>query len=870
MSWLRRASRERDLRREIESHLAAEADDQTQNGLAEAEAAHSARRLFGNVALAQEDTRAAWGWGSVEILGQDVRYALRLLRKSSAFTVTAVLSLAVGIGMNTAMFTLLDAILLRDLPVRSPEELILTAERAGPRQVFSFASSAFRALSESSALTGLAAFRPWRFRTTVHGEPQLGNGQLVSGNYFSLLGVSAALGRTLSPEDDRAAGASPVAVLGYGYWQRTFGADPGVIGQTIELQGYPFTVVGVSAPRFTGLEPGKEVDITVPLTMQPVVMPGTALLTSSSARWLRLIGRLKPHVPLAQAQANMEVLWTQYDQASSKRRGAHDSRLEVLPGGQGLYDLRREFALPLRILMGAVALVLLVACANLASLLLARSTARRQEIALRVSVGATRGRLLRQLLTESLLLAIIGGVCGVALACWGAPLLIDLMSRGRAPIVLELSLHARTLIFTAVVSLVTGLLFGMAPALRATSATGMHGSRLVRGRPGHWAAALIVAQVSLCLVVLASAGLLMGSLRKLRQVDPGFRPDHVLLMSVRPAISGYDGDRAGQLFGDLYQRFSALPGVKSVTLSMDTPLGGVSYTTGASLPGSSGSPADSMQVNVNSIGPRFFETMATPLLAGREVSLRDDSRTPAVAVIGESVARALFPGRSPLGQRILIGQESLEIVGVAGDTRYQSLREPAQPMVYRPYLQMRNTWEELFFGIRTTGDPEKIVGLLRHELREAAPNVPVFSLSTLEERVDATLTQERMVSALSAWFGGFALLLAAIGLYGRLAYAVVERTREIGIRLALGAARSVVMWAILRQVLALVLSGIALGLPLTILSARAIQSLLFGLAPFDPSTLSAVVLVILGTSILAGCLPAARAARVDPMVALRE
>jgi predicted permease len=817
----------------------------------------------------RSDTEAevAWGWGSMERLLQDVRYALRLLRKSPAFTVTAVLSLAVGIGMNTAMFTLLDAILLRDLPVESPDELVLMAERAASRQVFSFTGPAFRALSESSALTGLAAFRPWRFRTAIHGESRLANGQLVSGNYFALLGVNAFIGRTLMPEDDRGAGEGAVAVLGYGYWHRAFHADPGVVGRTIELQGHPFTIVGVTDRNFSGLEPGKEVDITVPLTMQPVVMPGSPLLNSPNARWLRLIGRRKPNVPMAQAQAGMTVLWNQLEAASPRHRGAGESHLEVLAGGPGLYDLRREFALPLRVLMGAVALVLLVACANLASLLLARATARRQEIGLRISLGATRGRLLRQLLTESTMLAVVGGACGVVLAWWGSRLLVQLMSRGRTPIELELSLHVRTLAFTAVVSIATGLLFGVAPALRATSAARLDGARVVPGRRG--AGALIVAQVSLCLVVLTCAALLLGSLRKLREVDAGFRKDHVLLMSIRPATSGYDGPRGARLYGELYRRFSALPGVQSVTLSMDTPLGGVSYTTGASLPGSSGSPTDSMQVSVNSIGPRFFETMGTPLLMGRDVSLRDDDHAPAVAVIGESVARGLFRGESPLGRRIEIGQSSMEIVGVVKDTRYQSLREPAQPMVYRPYLQMRDTWEELFFGIRTTGDPDRIVSLVRRELRDAAPNVPVFSLSTLEERVDATLTQERMVSALSAWFGGFALLLAAIGLYGRLAYSVVERTREIGIRLALGAGRMMVMWAILRQVVGLVMCGIAIGVPLSMLSAGAIRSLLFGLAPFDPSTLGGVAVVIVGTAILAGWIPARRAARVDPMVALR-
>ncbi|MBZ5622742.1 MAG: ABC transporter permease [Acidobacteriia bacterium] len=441
------------------------------------------------------------------------------------------------------------------------------------------------------------------------------------------------------------------------------------------------------------------------------------------------------------------------------------------------------------------------------------------------------------------------------------------MSRGRTPIAVDLTLHARTLIFTAVLSLATGLVFGIAPALRSTTAASLHGARLVPGRPRRLTGALIVAQVSLCVVVLVCAGLLLGSLRKLREVDAGFRKDHVLLMSIRPPLSGYDGLRAGQLYGDLYGRVSALRGVQSVTLSMDTPLGGVSYTAGASLAG--GQPSDGIEVSVNSVGPRFFETMGIPLLVGRDLSPRDDDRSARVAVIGESVARGLFPGRSPLGQRIEIGHSSMEIVGVVKDTRYQGLRESAQPMVYRPYWQMRDTWEELFFGIRYSGDPDRIASLVRHELRETAPNVPVFSLSTLEERVDATLVRERMASALSAWFGGFALLLAAVGLYGRLAYAVVERTREIGIRLALGAPRTAVMWAILRQVLALVLGGIAIGVPLSMASAGAIRSLLFGLEPFDPSTLSAVGIVILGTTVLAGYIPATRAARVDPMLALR-
>ena len=868
MFWRRRKEREHDLERELHSHLESEAVEQQESGLSPEEARDAARRVFGNATLVREDTRAEWGWETIERLAQDLRYAIRLLRKSPAFSVTAVLSLAIGIGMNTAMFTLIDAILLESLPVASPDELVLMAERTGARLSFSLSSPAFRGLAANSALTGLAAFRPWRFRTEIHGETQFANGLLVSGSYFSLLGLKPIIGRTLTPADDGAAGTGAVAVLSYDYWQRVFGGNLSVIGQTIELQDYTFTVVGVTDPRFSGLEPGKEVDITVPLATQPIIMPGSPLLNSENARWLRLIGRRKPNLPFVQAQASLRVTWSQMLAAPAGDRVAPESQLDVLPGGQGLYDLRREFELPLRVLMGAVALVLLLACTNLASLLLARATARRQEISLRISLGATQGRA-----------ASVADREHVALGNWrnlrhGNRLLGRACAR-RTHVprahshCLDLSLHSRTLMFTVVVTLLTGLLFGMAPAFRVASAARLHGLRVVAGGPRSWTAALIVAQVSLCLVVLACAGLLQGSLERLRNVDAGFRRDHVLLMSIRPAASGYDGPRSATLYQELLRRFGALPGVKSVTLSMDTPLGGVSYTAAVALLGLTGPRSAHMQASVNCVGPQFFETMAIPLLLGRDLSVRDDGSRPQVAVIGESVARGLFPHRNPLGQRIEIGHDSMEIVGVVKDVRYQNLREPVQPMVYRPYLQMPGFLEELFFGIRTVDDPDRIVNVVRRELHNVAPNVPAFTLGTLEERVDATLVRERMTSAVSAWFGCFALLLAAVGLYGRLAYAVVERTREIAIRVALGAARTVVMWTILRQVLVLALSGVAIGLPFAMAFAQAIRSLLFGLAPFDPSTLAAVVIVILGVSAVAGYIPARRASRVDPMVALR-
>lgn len=867
-SLFRRSRLEADLNDELQDHLAHQTEHYLATGLSPDEAHYAALRSFGNRTSVKESTRNAWGWSWLESTGQDLRYALRFLAKSRVFTITAVSSLAIGIGMNTAIFTLVDAVLLRNLPVRSPRQLVVIAERSGSRDSFSLSWPEFQALRGTDALEGMAAFRPWRFRTSIHGEPKFVNGQLVSGNYFSLLGVPAILGRTLANRDDQPSGASPVAVLSYDYWQRECHSDTAVVGHTIDVQGYPFTVIGVSAPDFFGLEPGVKVDVTVPLAMQAIVMPGTPLLNSLDAHWLRLIGRRKTGVSLQRAQAALTVVWTQltsvFPQHSNPR-----SILEVLSGAQGLYDLRRMFSLPLRALMAAVALILLVACANLGSLLLARDTARRQEIDLRLSLGATRRRLLRQLLTESILLSTMGGICGIAIAYAGSRFLVDLMSTGRSPIVLELAVDAPTLLFTWAVSLATGLLFGIVPALRAIHAESLHGTRLLGKGSETWARTLILSQTSLCLAILVCAGLLLESVDNLRNIDAGFREDHVLLMSIRPSLSQYDKNRTAQLYRELYRRFSALPGVKAVTLSMDTPLGGVSYTAQAFLPSSVGNKLSGMEASVNAVGPRFFETMGIPLVDGRDLDLHDDDHGPETAVISESVARRLFPGGSPLGQRVQIADAVMDVVGVVKDTRYNGLRKPPTPMVYRPYLQMEDSWEELFFGIRTFRNPESMVGLVRRELREVAPNVPIFSLSTLDEQMDAGLAGERMVSMLSSCLGIFALLLASMGLYGTLAYGVRERTREIGIRLALGAERAAVMWTILRGALMLVLCGILLGLPLALVCTRAIRSLLYGLGPSDPLTLVGVVTAIVVVTAAASYIPARRASRVDPVVALR-
>jgi len=509
-----------------------------------------------------------------------------------------------------------------------------------------------------------------------------------------------------------------------------------------------------------------------------------------------------------------------------------------------------QFALPLRLLMGAVALVLLIACANLASLLLSRISGRRQEIDLRMALGAGRGRILRQLLTESVLLSALGGLVGTGIASVTGPLLVQAMSRGRMAISVDLSMDSRTILFIIATSLLTGVLFGIVPALRAVRQTNIagawHGARL-KTSSRRWSSALIVSQVALCVVVLVSAGLLLGSLRKLQQVDPGFRKEHVLLLTIRP--DNYKGQSALSLHREILHRLAAIPGVEVATSFMDAPLGGSSITTNG--------------FSINQVGPGFFETMGIPLLAGRALDETDAVEQRPVAVISARVARQFFPDRNPLGQHLDVFGTDRVVVGVVGDARYRSLRQPAESMVYEPVFTPGS------YALRTAGDPRAMAGFVRRELRNVARDVPVWSLDTLDALVDGTLVQERMVSGLCGLFGIFALLIASIGLYGRLSYSVAGRTAEIGVRIALGARQSGVLWMVLRDALLLTLCGIAMGLPLALASTRLLRTLLFAVTPTDATTLVAIAATIIAVSMMAGFIPARRAASVDPVVALR-
>jgi predicted permease len=831
---------------ELQFHLAMLEQRKIESTAAPAEARSLARREFGNPTLLTERALDSWMYGFIDTLILDIRFALRGIRRNPVFSTTAVLSLTLGIGANVAIFRLFDALLFTPLPVKSPEELVLITRRVGGQQSLMLSNADRAAFSGSETLSGLCASRHSRIRVTRSGDSQFAEGMLGSGNCLTLLGLSSILGRGITEADDQTSSDASIAVLSYNYWQRQFNHDPSVIGQSIDLEGRPFTIIGVGPPGFVGLEPGDPVDIFVPLSSL-----GGPLLTNPDVYWLRLLGRRKPGVSNKQVQADITLRASRIPKTPEARRLAQEVSLDVVSASYGFGAARAEFSLPLRLLMGAVATVLLIACANLASLLLARIGSRRQEIKLRMALGANRGRLLRQLLTESVLLSGIAGLIGTGMAWLASPLLIQAMSRGRATISLDLAADGRTVLFIFATSLLAGILIGTVPAFHAVCqskiADWLEGWRVKTGSQ-RWSAALIAFQVALSVVVLVAAGLLLGSLRKLQEVDAGFNKEHVLLLTIRP--DNYQGQSALILHRQILRRLAVIPGVEAAASFMDVPLGGSSITTNG--------------FSINEVGPGFFEVMCIPLLSGRPINDGDAVEPQPVAVISAAVARHIFQGQSPVGRHMdVMGTDRL-VVGVVGDARYTSLRQPAEPMVYVPSFAPGS------YAMRTKGDPRAIAGFVRRQLREIAPDVPVWSMDTLDALVDGTLVQERMVSSLCGFFGVFALLVASIGLYGRLSYSVFERTGEIGVRMALGATKSNVLGLILRDAALLTLTGVVLGLPLALAATRLLHSFLFEMKPTDATTFVVTAATIIGVSFIAAYLPARRAAGVDPVIALRS
>ncbi|MCI0390592.1 MAG: ABC transporter permease [Acidobacteria bacterium] len=852
---------------------------------------------------------------------QDLRYGARMLLKHRGFTCVAALTLALGIGANTAIFSLIDAVLLKMLPVNNPERLVLLGRALGGKTVTKFPYRAYEQIrDQNEVLSGLLAYHPLRLSVSVDGraEPAVA-GQLVSGNYYSVLGVNAALGRTIAPDDDRAPGESPVCVISYNYWRRRFASDPAVVGKTIHIGGAPFTIIGVSRGEFFGLEVGSSLDISVPLMMQQQVMPGIRSYVDGADpnNFFSVMGRLRPGVTMPQAQAGLSVVYRQlcaeYAASNWGFKFAPmpwlEEKMVLESGGRGLSELRWQFSRPLLALMIVVALVLAVACANVAGLLLARAVARRKEIAIRLALGVGRLRLVRQLLIESVLLSSLGSLLGLLFAYWGTRLLLPLLSQGEIPVQLNLSPDARALGFTVAVAALTGLLFGLAPAFLATrvdmnsalknEASGLsgHGAHLTFGKM------FVVSQVTLSLLLLIGAGLFVRSLQKLQQVDTGFARENVLVMKLEPVGSDRKTQQLAVRFDELLRRVEAIPGVKLASLVGYSPMSRREWLVMGQTPETSNpmtiqgytpQHGEKMTIPWMQVYPNSFATLGIPLVAGRDFGPRDTQvwmpgnqcpRPPAmeVGIINESMARRFFGNESPVGRRfgfanssgrcsdgaLLGGPGGIEIIGVVKDVKYASLRNEAREMFYLLFHQANTGRGQMTLVVRTAGDPTSAAAAVRREAQAMDPAMPMFEVETLATQIAASLQRERLLATLSSGFGVLALLLSCLGLYGILSYTVARRANEIGIRMALGADRRDVLWLVLRDALRLVLIGAALGIPAALAAARLVASQLFGISAADPGAIVVATLVLLIVAAVAGYLPARRATRVDPLVALR-
>lgn len=833
----------------------------------------------------------------METLLQDIRFGARMMRKNPGFTTVAVLTLALGIGANTAIFSLINALILASLPVKNPGELVAVGDPARAHQVSQgtpqsdlFAYPLYREIRDHNGVfSGLLASGIVN-RGKVENEnsglvAQDAVGTLVSGNYFSVLGVEAIRGRMLSQEDDAAPGANPVVVVSYDFWKQKLSQDPSIIGRQLRINDFPYTVIGVAPNGFFGDTVGSKEDFWVPLSMQAWVEKGRPRLEDVHTSWLRCLGRLKPGVSLAQAKANVNVAFQQWVQGpqvqaldADDRDALRKAKVPVVPGGGGFSDLRQDSFVPLMVLMGMVGLVLLIACVNVANLLLARAAARQKEVAVRLAIGASRTRLLRQMLTESLLLAFIGGVAGILLASWGAERLLHL-AVGRVANALTVSPDARVFGFTAAVCIVTGLLFGLAPALRISrippGATLKEGA-VTQGRTSRFSVGrlLVCAQVAICLLVLFGAGLLLRSLNNLKNVNLGFSKEHILMVRADPVPAGYKPAQIVNFQREMVSRLETIPGVRGVAASENGLFSGTESESSLKVEGYTPVKDDDRGVYWDQVGPNYFKSLEVPVLVGREFGPQDTATSPRVTVINESMSKFFFGAANPIGRRIWIDDEAnrdkpFEIIGVVGDLRDHSVRGPIQRRFYISTAQPQDVLYATNFEIRTTGKPDAVAEAVRKAFAAYDANVVLVRVRAADELVDSSLAQDILIARLSMFFGLVALVLACVGLYGLMSYTTGGRTREIGLRMALGAQRTQVLTMVLREAFKLVLLGVLVGVPASLLASQALSSVLFGLKATDPISLAAVIVVLSVVALLAAAIPARRAARVDPMVALR-
>jgi predicted permease len=839
-------------------------------------------------------------------LASDVRFALRNLSKAPVFTAVAVLSLALGIGANTAIFTLIDQLMLRLLPVKNPTELVLLDSNGNHygnnRGANSFSYPMYKDFeARNQAFSGILARVDTPVSMSFHGQTERSAGELISGSYFNVLGVTAAIGRTVAPDDDTTVPGRPVVVLSYCYWQSRFAGDPSVLNKTIILNGHDFTVIGVTARGFDGIEPGSVTQLFLPITTKPWIMqnaPGMEEMTDRRAAWLQIVGRLKPGMTQARAKASMQVLFHQIIVEEAKdpmiakaseydRQQFLKSTIDLIPAANGRSFLRYQMSRPLEVLMAIVALVLLIACGNVANLLLVRAAGRQKEIAVRLALGAGRWQIMRQLLVESVLLSLTGGVVGVALAWGGATALLNFLPQGSTPLGLSAAPDARILLFNFAVALITGLLFGLVPALQATrpdvaptlkdQAGSVAGTGHARLRKS-----LVVAQVTLSLLLLIGAGLFIRSLRNLRESGTGIQPSNLISFAVDPSLNGYSGPRSIAFFRELSRNLSSTAGIQSVALACNAILANEEWDSTVNAEGYTSKPGEDMNPNFNCASPGYFAALGVPLIEGRDFNEHDTGTVmhkgipfpvPNVIIINQKMAKYYFGNRSAVGRHIGFGNEpgavaDMEIIGVVKDYKYLGVRDGITRQAIIPYLGLPFMLNMTSY-VRTSMPPEQAFNLIRRTVADLDPNLPVYNMRTLENTIDESLLNERLVASLSALFGALATLLAVIGLYGVMAYTVEQRTREIGIRVALGAQRGNVVWLVMKEVVAMVGIGFAIGLPAAWFSSKLVASLLYGIKPDDPVSIAAAVAVLACIALLAGYIPAARAARVDPLRALR-
>jgi predicted permease len=805
---------------------------------------------------------------------RDLRYGWRLLLKSPGFLGAAVLSLALGIGANTAIFSLMDAVLLKMLPVDHPEQLYFIANVGARGENGSPPYPCFERFREhSQSFLGMAAFNQLSLRLMIDGQVEETAGQRASGNYFSLLGVQPILGRVFTPEDDAIPGQGGrdglAAVISYNYWTRRFGQNPAVIGKAIKVGDRSATIIGVTGPDFYGIIPGVEVNISLPMmSMDP------AMLAMKESWWFNAVGRLKPGVTAEQARAELDAMFQVYmDETTISAEARRDgfARIELPSASRGLETLRRQYSKPLQALMVIVVLTLLIACANVANLLLTRATARRKEFAVRMALGASRTRLVRQMLIESLLLVGLGGALGLAIARWGSGYLVKFFATGRDRSFIETPLDSRVLAFTIGVSLLTGLLFGLAPALKAAQVDPNPALKGGGGGPMRLGKALVVVQVALSLLLLVGAGLFLRTLRNLRSNDAGFQAAGVLLLEISPPESLYPRPRRMNLWKEILERIQHLPDVESASLSALTPLDGNERGIGISVAGFTQSSERDSRISLNQVSAGFLSTMKIQLVEGRDFRAEDNEAATKVALLNETAAKFYFRGRSALGGLIKrLGQENAyQVVGVVKDSRYENLRDPDSRRLYVPMPQAFDGLRNMGLAVRAVGAGSETLKAVRHEIDAAGSDIFIRKITTLEDQVDQSLSQERLVSTLSMVFGLLALVLAAIGLYGVLSYDTARRTHEIGVRMTLGARATDVVQLVIREAMFLIVIGVALGLVAAFVAANFISSLLFGLSAKDPLTFTIAAMLMLLTAAVAAYLPARRASRVDPMVALR-